>query len=671
MPFGPIGIPEFLVPAICAGGLLFGMLLFIFLWMRGREPLNRNIIVIGGVGLVFVGSEMMVLALGGWHRDAELGRQFHRLEQIAGAWFLLALPLLVEQVLPLPRAVFRFNRGLIWAGFAVALAVTAIAFIRPDLYISQTRASATALLHPGDFGRGLEGPLYRLRDVSVGVLMAYTAALIAIYLRRQAQIEYFLPMLVSLCLAFYASIDDIVFVYFRFYIDPLGAWPFSRFSLGITLVVFSSMVTTLLRFLHQRPELRSANQALDKLLVSAEEKLYRDPLTGLPNRVSLVRDLESPGEVHLILGNLNRFGDINDFYGMRVGDILLRSMTRRVDEFCRARGLHLYKFRGDEFAFLVPGDRSTQALERLALDIHRHVTQRPYRYDEHRIELKLALGIGVGKESILEKADSALRQAKKDRRPYAVSDSVHETDHDFTVNLRRAKQIRDAIREERVHVWYQPIHDNREGRIGKHEALVRLLDTDGAILAPGEFLATARRTNLYGPVSRVVVRRVLAKLGETRQELSMNLSAEDLQDEETLALIFRGLERDGAERLVFEIVETEGMGDYTAVHEFIRRVRERGCRVAIDDFGTGYSTFQHLLRLKVDFIKIDGSLIKNIDRDDNSRILVANIVDFSRKLGILTVAEYVHSREVQDIVLSLGVHYSQGYLFGAPAVELR
>lgn len=627
-------------------------------------------ILMGALGFVFVGSELMVLTQGAYLGQLSLGRQFHRLEQIAAAWFLVALPILVGQILLLPPLLNRVNRALILVGLGVSLAVTLAAFVVPDIYVSQSHPYAPAVLSPGDIARGRVGWLYQARDLSVGILMIYSIALMLLYLPRQSQLQYRLPVLVALVVAFWAAVDDILFGYFHIHIDPLPYSDFSRFSIGASLVVFASMLSAQLRFLQQGRELKQANSALDKLLNAAEEKLYRDPLTGFPNRVSLMRDLEEPGEHHLILGNLNRFGDTNDFYGIAVGDILLRSLSRRLEHFSREHNLRLYKFRGDEFALLVPGECDRAATESLAANLHRAVTQSPYRYDEHRIELELALGVGLGSDRVLEKAESALFQAKKMRKPFATSDSVLGFDRDFNANLRRAKQIRDAIRNERVKVWYQPIHDNQLGVIAKYEALVRLQELDGSILYPAEFLNTARRTNLYGGVSREVIRQVFHKLNETPREISLNLTAEDLGDSETLSRIYRGLEKEGAERLVFEIVESESMGDYGAVGDFIGRVKSRGCRIAIDDFGTGYSTFQHLLRLKADFIKIDGSLIKNLDSDENSRILVGNIVDFSKKLGMLTVAEYVHSERVQAAVLALGVNFSQGYFFGAPKQEL-
>jgi len=126
----------------------------------------------------------------------------------------------------------------------------------------------------------------------------------------------------------------------------------------------------------------------------------------------------------------------------------------------------------------------------------------------------------------------------------------------------------------------------------------------------------------------------------------------------------------GSKRVIFELLESDGIANYTEVYSFIEKVKEYGCQIAIDDFGSGYSNFIHLLRLKVDIIKIDGSLIRDLDTDENAQMMVKTIVEFSNKLDILTVAEFVHSDSINKIVKELGVHYSQGYFIGYPMPEL-
>ena len=154
-------------------------------------------------------------------------------------------------------------------------------------------------------------------------------------------------------------------------------------------------------------------------------------------------------------------------------------------------------------------------------------------------------------------------------------------------------------------------------------------------------------------------------------QFSINLSAKDMVDSEMTEYIYGRLKSfSGCDRVIFELLESEGVQNYNSVYAFISKVKEYGCQIAIDDFGSGYSNFIHLLRLKVDIIKIDGSLVRDLDRDENAQIMVQTIVDFAKKLGILTVAEFVHSEPISRIVKDLGVDYSQGYFIGEPKKEV-
>ena len=148
---------------------------------------------------------------------------------------------------------------------------------------------------------------------------------------------------------------------------------------------------------------------------------------------------------------------------------------------------------------------------------------------------------------------------------------------------------------------------------------------------------------------------------------SINLMIEDIKNEKTINHLFNKLkETNTAHKIILEIVESEGIEKFDEVIDFIRKAKALGCKVAIDDFGTGYSNFEYIINLNVDFLKIDGSLIKNIHINENIKLTVSTIVNFAKVLGIQTVAEFVHCQEVQDIVESLGIDFSQGYLFHEP-----
>ena len=155
-------------------------------------------------------------------------------------------------------------------------------------------------------------------------------------------------------------------------------------------------------------------------------------------------------------------------------------------------------------------------------------------------------------------------------------------------------------------------------------------------------------------------------------EFSVNLTIDDILNIEIQDYIFELLNKYGiGKRVVFEIVESESIENFTQVVSFIKNVKAFGCKIAIDDFGTGYSNFEYLMKLEADFIKIDGSMIKNIDTDKNAKMVVETIVNFAKKMNMKTIAEFVENEKILKIVNELGIDYSQGYYFRAPQQELE
>jgi EAL domain-containing protein (putative c-di-GMP-specific phosphodiesterase class I) len=222
-----------------------------------------------------------------------------------------------------------------------------------------------------------------------------------------------------------------------------------------------------------------------------------------------------------------------------------------------------------------------------------------------------------------------------------------------------------------IKVYFQPIVDNTNGKITKYEALVRLIKDDGEVLSPYFFLDIAVKANLYAKITRIVINKSFEKFHNLPYILTINLSIEDINNKETLSFIFNKLKSyPNPENIVFEILESQEIKDYIAVKEFVKKVKKIGAKIAIDDFGSGYSNFEHIINIGADFIKIDGSLIKNIDCDKNSQILVESIINLSKNLGIKTIAEFVCSKDIYDIVQNMEADFSQGYYLGEPRSNL-
>jgi len=238
---------------------------------------------------------------------------------------------------------------------------------------------------------------------------------------------------------------------------------------------------------------------------------------------------------------------------------------------------------------------------------------------------------------------------------------------EFQNNILWSKKVKEAIEEKRFLLYYQPIMDHDNQTIIEYEALLRMVEPNGEIISPAYFLPAAKQSHLYPQITQFVIDKVFAMVERNPHTFSINLSVDDILHTPTSEFIFHKLRTSAhTKRIIFELLESEGIENYLEVSSFITKVKEYGSKVAIDDFGTGYSNFAHILRLNVDMLKIDGSLIRNIDTDENAQTILTAVTSFSKRLGLKTVAEFVHSESVLNKCRELGIDYMQGYYLGEP-----
>jgi EAL domain-containing protein (putative c-di-GMP-specific phosphodiesterase class I) len=230
-------------------------------------------------------------------------------------------------------------------------------------------------------------------------------------------------------------------------------------------------------------------------------------------------------------------------------------------------------------------------------------------------------------------------------------------------------KVKKAIAELRIISYFQPIVNNQTEQIEKYESLVRLVDEDGSIISPYFFLDIAKEGQYYSDITAIVLQNSFNALQNTTMNISINLSALDIEKYSTREELYRllNLYQDDANRVVFELLEDENVHDMEVIKEFIAKVKSIGVKIAIDDFGAGYSNFERLLEYQPDILKIDGSLIKNIETSEYSLAVVKTIVTFAKSQNIKTIAEYAENKEIFEILKSLDIDYSQGYYFGKPA----
>lgn len=398
---------------------------------------------------------------------------------------------------------------------------------------------------------------------------------------------------------------------------------------------------------------------------------YTDKVTGLQNRVRLLSDINAATAPCLIIIDINNFKSINNLYGLKVGDDLLNSFGRKIKDEISSE-YRVYRLGGNQFGILTKQKLSASVVDTYIKSFLNDIQNNHFYIDDLDISLTLTAGISRNEYDLLiPRAEQALQRAKEANKSIFIIDKAEEDTDKHQKNLLWAQKVNSALTSNRIVPYFQSITHNKTGVIKKYEALVRLIDDDGSVIAPFFFLEAAKSTRQYAALTKAMIDKTFQAVENKAISISINFTVDDIRNENTIAYFITKLaEYKIADKVIVELIESEGIENYTEVAEFISDIKKLGCRVAIDDFGTGYSNFTHLIHLNVDYLKIDGSIIQNILTDKNSEIVAKTLVDFARQLGIETIAEFVDSQEILDKVTAMGIDYSQGYFLGKPESTL-
>jgi len=401
--------------------------------------------------------------------------------------------------------------------------------------------------------------------------------------------------------------------------------------------------------------------------------LQIDTLTSLHDRVALMQDIYAMNKPKLIILNIDSFKDINEYYGNETGDYVLCEVADILRNLSIQEGLNLYRIGADEFALLEDARLDIDRYEELSLNISNifkgKMIDNPNYKDE--IEINVTLGFALEKDNILKKASMALREAKVKQIDYQCYFKRIDDKKEYINQIKWSKFIKNAIKDDRVIPFYQPIF-NTQRKVIKYECLVRILDENEEIIPPGLFLDVSKKVKRYADIEKLLIEKSFAKISETGTTVSVNLLARDMSDSNVSNFVISMLKKYRvSKQVIFEILEDENITQIERAESFVQRLKKMGCKIAIDDFGTGYSNFSYLMKLHPDYVKIDGSLIKNIDKDKNSYAIVSSIIAFARKLEIKTIAEFVHSEKVFEICVNLGIDEFQGFYLGEPSPRIK
>lgn len=284
-------------------------------------------------------------------------------------------------------------------------------------------------------------------------------------------------------------------------------------------------------------------------------------------------------------------------------------------------------------------------------------------------DISIAISYSFGKENSYENAKYGIEKAIKNKKNLVFANNlIEEAQKDATDNINTIRMVKQALDTSNIVSYFQPIIDNKTKEIFKYESLVRLINEDNEIISPHYFLDISKKGTYYTKITERVIESSFKVLNYIKHNISINISIIDIENEDIrnklIELVSNPLYKG---RVTFELLEDEDSKDFKTVKKFISYVKEVGdVKIAIDDFGSGYSNFERLLDYKPDILKIDGTLIKNIETNTFNRNLVETIVSFAKKQKIKTIAEFVENENIYNILKDIGIDYSQGYYFGKP-----
>lgn len=400
------------------------------------------------------------------------------------------------------------------------------------------------------------------------------------------------------------------------------------------------------------------------------------PISGLPNRAAFREESVQIKRPKLFVVQMDQIGAIGRFYGEAAADSIERNFSVFLQSTIRDTlkpASSLYHIHRGIFAILVDDPHNALSREQsfaTAEQMNRIFLGHQILVDDVQYHSDYTLVISFAEDKPLEEAELALYEAGRRKIDILFAgDIAKQTYSEIERNMIQLNNIKNAVMEDRFLPLFQPIAEVESGRVVKYEALVRMVAPDGTMYSPAEFLHVAKNSRYYQDITRIVFEKSIAAFRDRTEEVGVNLSVLDIHNEDTRSYLVKLLSDnpDVARRLTIEIVEEEGAEHYDTVKEFMKDLRAFGVKFAIDDFGSGYSNFQRIIDLNIDYIKIDGSLVKHICSNPVFENLVRVIKSFAAFSGIPVVAEFVETEEMMHVLSDIGIEYAQGYFIGKPA----
>jgi len=409
-----------------------------------------------------------------------------------------------------------------------------------------------------------------------------------------------------------------------------------------------------------------------------------DNLTQLKSHSALLERLDTieDGKTPIfILVNIDEFHVYNEIYGLHIGDRILEKFAKVLKAFSESKNYELYRMSGDEFVIfettnIIDSDKYSEDIEELVELVE---TQKmDVESVDEPVVLSITVGIAFGGGSLYSRAEMALLEARKRGRSYLGFSADIDRKTELKNNLYWREEINKAIAQKRVCAFYQPIVD-KEKKILKYEALMRIKQIDSEagekIIEPAKFLDFSKISKQYVGLTKFVIEDAFKTMLEENVHVAINITFQDVENREINKLLRHKISKhnlasktkfDISSQVIFELLEHSNHDDYDRFVAFIDEFKELGVIITIDNFGLGFANMSKISAMSPHYVKIDSTLIKNIDSDVHAFTLVKAIVKFAKELGMKTIAEHVSTKEIFELCQKIGIDEFQGYYLSEP-----
>lgn len=418
------------------------------------------------------------------------------------------------------------------------------------------------------------------------------------------------------------------------------------------------------------------NFGMKEFLRECEKKILMDENEALPNAVALNTDISAKGYDRICMVDITDNAGMKSVFSKQLIDLTYKNYISQCTRFCQEKKYRMYLLDGWHIAIGTPSYKTSLS----DFEEEMRILQKNL-FESSREFIAIVPLFCLIDGCTLENMDSAYSKARiemmnKNIQFFVTTPTIDQLDEEsIRKKYHMVNVINYAIAYDKVIPYFQGIYDNKEKKIHHYESLMRLMDENGKVYYPGEFLDVARRFgHLYDSLSLKMVSKVFELFKESEKtSVSINLGIRDIKNPELTEYIFDFMSTvKHPENFIFEILENEDIDEYDVMVAFVDRVHALGGKISIDDFGSGYSNLQHLMSVHSDFIKIDGSIVRHCCESEESERLIAIIAGWksisSRDIAI--VAEYVENEGIQEKMTRLGIDYSQGFLFSEPTPEI-